>query len=343
MTNTQIETLGKDTDKLIVQKSRPLFALGRSELTLAEFKILDTYLSRINSKKTTQRAVVFSKGELEELLGVKKINTADLKQRLKNLYGPIDIGDDKKKIHLVGLFEECYAEQDEYGLWKVNLECTEKAMKYIFNIENLGYLRYKLYCITSLKSRQAYLMFIYLEDNKFRTPFKVELQELKEILKCEKEETYKEFKHFNNLVLKKIHKELNEKTECKYDYEPIKKGRSVIGIEFKLYTIPKIECDDIDPMTIEQCEKDTKPLWMKPLEDLGLTAEQEDELRAVFVTVPKEKLPESSASSGNIDLRRYHYMDIKAKELARRNSDNHIKNKFSYILKMVKQDQKIEV
>ena len=31
-------------DKLTVQKSRPLFALWRSDLTLSEFKILDTYL-----------------------------------------------------------------------------------------------------------------------------------------------------------------------------------------------------------------------------------------------------------------------------------------------------------
>lgn len=67
-----IETLGADTDKLIVQKSKPLFALWRSELTLAEFKILDTYLARIDSHKPDKRTVVFEKGELEELLGVKK-------------------------------------------------------------------------------------------------------------------------------------------------------------------------------------------------------------------------------------------------------------------------------
>ena len=45
-----IISLGNE-DKLTVQKSLPLFALWRSELTLAEFKILDTYLSRIDSHK----------------------------------------------------------------------------------------------------------------------------------------------------------------------------------------------------------------------------------------------------------------------------------------------------
>ena len=149
-----ITSLGNE-DKLTVQKSLPLFALWRSELTLAEFKILDTYLSRIDSHKPEKRAVMFEKGELEKILGVKKINNQDLETRLKHLMGNvIEIPDEsmKKGFRLVTLFEEAVAEQDDYGLWQVKLECTQKAMKYFFNIENLGYLRYKLRCITSLTS-----------------------------------------------------------------------------------------------------------------------------------------------------------------------------------------------
>ena len=161
-----IETLGKNTDKLIVQKSLPLFELWQSKLTLPEFKILDTYLSRIDSHKPDKRVVVFGKGELESILGVKKINNTELERRLTHLMGNvIKIPDktEKKGFRLVTLFEEAVAEQDDYGLWQVKLECTQKAMKYFFNIENLGYLRYKLRCITSLSSRYTYIMFIYLE------------------------------------------------------------------------------------------------------------------------------------------------------------------------------------
>ena len=156
-------------DKLTVQKSLPLFSLWRSNLSLAEFKILDTYLSRINSHDPQKRAVIFEKGELEKILGVKKINNQDLKDRLKNLMGNvIEVPDSsvKKGFRLVTLFEEASAEQDDYGLWQVRLECTQKAMRYFFNIENIGYLRYKLRCITSLTSRYTYIMFIYLESNR---------------------------------------------------------------------------------------------------------------------------------------------------------------------------------
>ena len=118
----------------------------------------------------------------------------------------IEIPDEsmKKGFRLVTLFEEAVAEQDDYGLWQVKLECTQKAMKYFFNIENLGYLRYKLRCITSLTSRYTYIMFIYLEANRFRKSWDVPLDELKQILDCDKEETYKAFKRFNDLILKKV-------------------------------------------------------------------------------------------------------------------------------------------
>ena len=46
-------------DRLVVQKSNPLYGLWRSELSLAEFKILDTYLSRINSHDPEHRTVCF--------------------------------------------------------------------------------------------------------------------------------------------------------------------------------------------------------------------------------------------------------------------------------------------
>lgn len=271
-------------DKLVVQKSLPLFALWQSDLTLSEFKILDTYLSRIDSHKPDKRQIVLEKGEIENALGVKKINNQDLKTRLKHLMGNVvEIPDksSKKGFRLVTMFEEAEAEQDSDGQWKVKLECTQKAMKYFFNIENLGYLRYKLRCITSLTSRYSYIMFIYLEANRFRKSWEVDLEELKRILACENEETYKEFKHFNNLLLKKVQKELLEKTECRYAYEPIKKGRSVVAIQFTLETLS----DDIElsnrtiPEQLSLDDYDDPNAIYAEMLPKSLTAEQVEALR----------------------------------------------------------------
>ena len=118
-----------NVDKLVVQKSLPLFSLWRSELSLAEFKILDTYLSRIDSHKPDKRTVVFSKGELEKLLGVKRIRIEELDERLKNLGTPIKFQDgvnSNKKFARISLFEKSIAEQDDNGLWQIQIR-TEKT------------------------------------------------------------------------------------------------------------------------------------------------------------------------------------------------------------------------
>ena len=212
-----IISLGNE-DKLTVQKSLPLFALWRSELTLSEFKILDTYLSRIDSRKPDKRTVIFEKGELEKLLEVKRIRTEELDERLKHLGTPVRLDDStakNKKFARISLFEKATAEQDDNGLWQVELTASQSAMKYFFNIENLGYLRYKLRCITALTSRYTYIMFIYLEANRYRKSWDIPVDELKQILDCDKEETYKAYKRFNDLLLKRVQKEMNEKTECR--------------------------------------------------------------------------------------------------------------------------------
>lgn len=340
-----IISLGNE-DKLIVQKSLPLFSLWRSELTLAEFKILDTYLSRINSHDTDKRVVMFEKGELENILGVKKINQKDLEDRLKHLMGNVvEIADEdiKKGFKLITLFEEAIAEQDKNGLWQIKLECTQKAMKYFFNIENLGYLRYKLCCITSLTSRYTYIMFIYLEANRYRKSWDISVDELKQILDCDKEETYKAFKRFNDLLLKKVQKEMNEKTECRYKYEPIRKGRNVVAIHFEIETLSNTNLEEIDEnqMTFEQWQEEAvkeKELWQEPLEAFEFNQEQYDEIFSVLITIPSDKLPQSQACHGSVELMRYHYLDQKAKEILRRDKQKPIRSKFAYLLKLMKQD-----
>lgn len=59
-------------DKLTVQKSRPLFALWRSDLTLSEFKILDTYLARITAEIPKKEPLFWKKVKSKMLLEFKK-------------------------------------------------------------------------------------------------------------------------------------------------------------------------------------------------------------------------------------------------------------------------------
>lgn len=338
-----IENFGANTSKLVVQKSKPLFALWQSELTLAEFKILDTYLGRINSHDDEHRTVKFEKGELEKLLGIKQLKPQVLDDRLKHLMTTVRIPDDESKrgFTRIALFEKAHAEQDDYGVWEAELTCTESAKRYIFDIENINYLRYKLKNIVNLKSRYSYIMFLYIWENKFREIWEISLDELKKILNCENEETYKQFKRFNDLLLKKVHKEINETTDISYDYETVKRGRSVIAIKI-IYkgSQRNLEEEDENQITIEQWQETIgteteKELWQKPLEPYNLTPEQYDLIWSLLVTVPERKLPQSPACYGAIELMRYHYIDQKVKDISARGN---VKNPYNYLIKVIKSE-----
>ena len=334
-------------DKLTVQKSRPLFALWRSDLTLSEFKILDTYLARINSRDSEKRAIILEKGEIEDALGVQKINNKDLKERLKHLMGNVvelPDNDDPNGFTLVTLFEEAKAEQDEEtGLWKVKLECTQKAMKYFFNVEHIGYWQYKLRSITSLTSRYTYIMFTYLESNRRFMSWNIKLSYLKQILGCDQEEYAKEFKYFNRDVLKKIQKELFEKTDCRYTYEPIKKGRSVVAIHFMLEPLPKeyeapeqLEMPgftDPEPVfDVSQSETERRDLYRDALAPYAITDDQIDEL----VQLARKHIDARGHFTGSdLDQQIYNYL-LSAKRHATTNSRREIKNIYRYLLPIIK-------
>lgn len=337
-----IEGTGRNPEDLLVQKSRPLFALWRSDLTLQEFKILDTYLARIDSHQPDKRTVIFEKGELEQLLGVSKINLPQLKERLKHLMGNVvEVGNPKqpKSMHLITLFDEAVAVQDETtGLWEVRLECTQKAMKYCFNIDKIGYLRYKLRGIVALQSRYSYVLFLYLESNRRYKTWTVALDELKATLKCDKEETYKEYKRFNDLILKRCTKEIFEKTDQRFTYEPIKKGRKVVAIKFTLETI-----SDILPEEAGELEGQQQLPWFDediddPLTFLNSACNDEfsrEQMDVLLAAIATKDLP---PHPDGLEFARYHYLQQQYAMLNVRAAAGKITHRFEYLLKMIQND-----
>ena len=332
-----------DIDKLVVQKSLPLFSLWHSNLTLAEFKILDAYLSRINSHNPEQRRVCFDKGELETLLGVDRIRNTDLENRLEHLMKSvvkITDGTEKKGFKLITLFEEAEAIQDEStGLWSINLECSTRAMKYFFNIENLGYLRYKLRCITEITSRYTYILFVYLEANRYRKSWEISLDELRKILNCEDDSTYTEYKFFNHRILKKCHTELHEKTPCRFSYEPVKRGRTVVAVRFTIETIKDIMPVD-NQLTLEAATEpqdysnDTIGFYAEACDNLFT----ETEMELILTAVRTKDLPTHQMG---VEFARYQYLELKYRELKRQielkrnRGESPIKDLCSYLVRMI--------
>ena len=245
--------LPKDYAQLLVQKSQPLQTLSETDMTLTEFKILDAYLSRIDSHNSDKRYVRFERGELEKILNVVRITKEDLSHRLDNLFQVVTIKDENKEkgFTKISLFEKAEAQQDENGLWQVDLACTESALEYIFNIENIGYLRYRLKNIIDLTSRYSYILYLYLENNRFRKSWTVSLKELRQILNCNAER-YESFKYFNAEVLKKSQKELENKTNLRFSCEPTdRKGRCYTAVKFTVGTLADGTSNNDEEQTLD--------------------------------------------------------------------------------------------
>ena len=331
-----------DIEKLTVQKSTPLQSLTQTDLTLPELKLLDVYLSRIDSHDPEKRTVHIEKGELERVLGVTRILKDNLDTRLRHLFQIVEVKDETKRkgFKLVSLFEEADAEPDENGLWTITLTCTPSAREYVFNIENLGYLRYRLRNIVELKSRYSYILFMYLENNRdFRKSWEVSLNELKERLGCTSTTTYNKFKYFNDLILKKCHQEINEKTDCKFDYEPVKRGRVIVAIRFTIKTLKQLAVEDVANLPEVQNAPENRPLWESVLKEWKLSQEKLDELAALLDTIPKSKLPEAE----DTEQSKYKYIALKAAEIKRRSQEKRINNRFAYLKKMIDADiQKVQ-
>lgn len=350
-----IKGTGNNELKALVQKARPLQSLAETELTLPEFKILDVYLGRIDSHNHEERTVILEKGELEKTLGVTEIKKDDLEQRLRHLFQVVKVRDDTKKkgFKLINLFEEADAEQDDDGIWTIQLTCTTSAREYIFNIDNIGYLRYRLKNVIDLTSRYSYVLFLYLVDNRFRKSWSIDLAELKILLSCNAER-YNQFKFFNSEILKKCHKEITEKTDICFSYQTKKRGRCVSEIEFTVLTDDDEISDIIQPadelpgqMSFDGVEEDH---WLEVYgsEQLANLAEvcryefgkSDMELVSRILTrvnIPKDPTTDS-LEWGRVFYLQEKYTALCSEDAKKERKGERIKDRFAYFKAMLERD-----
>ena len=224
-------------DTHIVEKSRPLMLMKEVPFELGELKVLDTYLSRINARDPESTTVRFRKEEYEDLMGIERMRPERLNKYVTALQGKtVRVPDSTARNgwRNYNLFDETGFEQDENGQWWVDICCTSKAKKLFFNLKEIGYIQYQLKNILPLTSKYSVLLYIYLLANRYRKSWEISVEELRiGVFRCFAER-YKEYKFFNQEILKKAITEVNEKTDLTFAYESIRVGRPVKKIKFNL-------------------------------------------------------------------------------------------------------------
>lgn len=345
---------GNCTEQSLVQKSYPLLSLWKSHLSLQELKILDTYLARIDSHQPEKRWVRFEKGELESILGVKQIKINDLKDRLRNLCIVVNLEDPAAPhgFRAVSLFEQILCDQDSNGLWQVDLQCTFAAMQYIFNVDNIGYLKYKLWAVMHLRSRYSYVLFLYVERNSFLKSWEISLEELRQILRCDEEPSYKEFRRFNDRILKRAYQEIIEKTDCRFSYETVRVGRRVKAIRFHCENnsqyLPMISESDKTSRATSGFENSKRLEAIQFLSDACIKNGKPEfndleiaQILEILRTIPPRLMPQYT-TGGNMLFAMHHYLGERYATMNRLDEEGKIHNRFAYLVRILKQDAGIK-
>lgn len=225
--------------KHLVEKSDPLVLMRSVPFSLGELKILDTYISRINASDDTRRTVIFTKEEYEELMGLNCADPRALEKHTDGLLGKIvTLQMPNKDFLKFVLFSRAYYHKDEYGKPIIELTCTEEAKELFFCINKYHYFCYALENIIKLTRKASYLLYLYIRYNRYRKEWEIDLNEFRDIvLDCKGKKTYQEFKEFKKSVLDPAVKEVNQKTDCHFEYLVIKRGRKVAKIKFIYHSI----------------------------------------------------------------------------------------------------------
>lgn len=219
---------GEIKENFIVQKTDPL-RLIKNSFTLGEYKLLDVYLSRINSHDETLCTVRFTKEEYEQLMGLKECDWETLRRNAKSFMSnkvisiPVEEGFDN-----IILFSRAKGFTDKNGDKVIEITCSEEAKKYIFNSEDkLHYIRYELRNVIGMKSTYTYLLYMFLKNLPSGAKTRIGIDELRtDVFKCESD-YYKDFRFFNRDILSKAVDEINKVTDVRCECEFKRKDRKV--------------------------------------------------------------------------------------------------------------------
>lgn len=273
----------------VIQKSTLLLdELKSSKLTMQELKCIEVYLSKINSHRPEQRTVTFEKNDIVSIFG--DITVRHLRKCLQEIINlkvsDISENGDRRKDTNINLFDMTELEYTSDGeqVCKFTLSCSDSAMRYVFNLEELRYLRYKLRNIVYLKSKYSYQLFLWLVNQKCKyknhpelldAALGIEIQELSEYLNT----PYDEYKSINRYVLKPCMKEINELTSLNFEYYPIKRNGATFKIMFDV-----TDWGDLDNISEETEQTVAKLIEESPVSDQR-DAESEEILNTDIQTI----------------------------------------------------------
>lgn len=256
------------------------------ELSANEYKALlyamavANYGEKNNADKeiSEQTYIYLYKDDLADLLGLSKRNSINvaIDRIYKELSSRVahfvieepadDVKKKTKKVHsVVPIIRELRWEDDSKNALQIRF--TSEVLPYFTQLAGGNFTTYQLKHLFALDSVASMSLYTYFIKNEFKFKSQ-EIYEVPLLLENVKalidinETKYDRWVDFRRYVLDKIVAEINENTDLQLEYEPIKKGRPIIGVKFKLHH------RDFDKPVIENKSANKQKIYLDvPFED----------------------------------------------------------------------------
>ncbi len=191
-------------------------------------------------------------------------------------------------------------------IWKdgsVKVRMNPDIIEYFIDLKN-HFVKYKLSNILTLKSVYSIRIYELMKQNLWKKTVTYSLEELKDILGVEEIE-YKRSVDFKRRVLDPAFEEINGKTDIKFIFTEIRRGRTVTDIKFEITENTTVKSESLDMNTGELIV--TKPTETKP--EIIIESQQEK------LKLSKSELLQKALSLGIPDHLSNKWIDLKGMDM----------------------------
>lgn len=212
-----------------VVKSNDIIQKAKYELNKNEQKIFCYAVSKIKPDDPVNKVYTLDVKEFCEILGLDYFNGGIgyyFKKLLKGLRDKSFYIENNNSSLLIGWLSEVEIVENTA---KVKLTFGVKMQEYLINLKK-NYTQYDLLCILPMKSGYSIRMFELLRSiNGVKGPiFDMSLEEIQDRIKV----SYKTYSDFRRRVIEQSVKEINQFTDLKIQWKPVKEGKKIVAIRF---------------------------------------------------------------------------------------------------------------
>lgn len=222
-----------DERQSTVVKSNILVQEARYSLSVVQQRILLYLISKIAPGSTEFAPIELNVLEFCEIAGIKGKKYAAIKEEVKKLADSSFWIESQGKEVLKRWINSETPPQIIQRSGTITLCLSNSLREYLLELRS-HFTQYQLEWVLAFKRKYSIRLYEYLCSRHYNTlepyVFQITLANLKEVLGTE--EHYSRFNKFNEKVLQPAAAEINEFSDKKIIYKPIKKGTTVVSIEF---------------------------------------------------------------------------------------------------------------